>query len=171
VFKKLVSLTGVLICLAGLAITCLAQSENRMTGSPGEKAIDFTLKNLAGKEVSLMNDFAKRKVIILVFSATWCPYCVQEIPALKAVYNKYNYKGVEIIHIDPQESRDRVQRLVDKYKIPYQVLLDEKGEITNQYKILGLPTIIYLDQKRNIKWRSSGGEQDYDGRLQELGIK
>ncbi|MDD5132554.1 MAG: redoxin domain-containing protein, partial [bacterium] len=65
----------------------------------------------------------------------------------------------------------RVQRLADKYKINYQVLLDENGAVTKQYKILGLPTIIFLDQKRNIKWRSSGGEQDYDGRLKELGIK
>ncbi|MDD5259119.1 MAG: TlpA family protein disulfide reductase [bacterium] len=186
--KKLVLVAIILNCLAGIVLTCMAgeidelelsksagnsnsQRQVQPAGSPGGQAIDFTLKNLAGNEVSLMKDFAKKKVIILVFSATWCSYCVQEIPALKALYNKYNYKGLEIIHIDPKESRDRVQKLVDKYKIPYPVLLDEKGEITGQYKILGIPTIIYLDQKRNIKWRSSGGEQDYEGRLQELGIK
>ncbi len=169
--KKIISIIGVFVFIAGFALPCMAQSANKPAGTPGGQAIDFTLKNLAGKEINLMKDFAKKKVIILVFSATWCPYCVQEIPALKAIYNKYNFKGVEIIHIDPQESRDRVQRLVDKYKIPYPVLLDEKGEITGKYKILGLPTIIYLDQKRNIKWRSSGGEQDYEGRLKELGIK
>lgn len=169
--KKLVSIIGVFVFIGSFALTCMAQSPTQPAGSPGGQAIDFTLKNLAGKEVNLLKDFAKKKVIILVFSATWCPYCVQEIPALKNIYSKYNYKGVEIIHIDPQESRDRVQSLADKYKIPYPVLLDENGEVIKQYKILGLPTIIYLDQKRNIKWRSSGGEQDYDGRLQELGIK
>ncbi len=169
--KKVVSVIGAFVFVAGFALACMAQSPLPPAGSPGGQAIDFTLKNLAGKEVNLMKDFTKKKVIILVFSATWCPYCVQEIPALKTIYNKYNYKGVEIIHIDPKESRDRVQRLVDKYKIPYQVLLDEKGEITGKYKVLGLPTIIYLDQKRNIKWRTSGGEQDYEGRLRELGIK
>jgi peroxiredoxin len=157
--------------MAGFALTGSSEDINRSAGSPGGKAIDFTLKNLAGKDINLMKDFTKRKVIILIFSATWCPYCVQEIPALKAVYNKYNYKGVEIIHVDPQESRERVQGLVDKYKIPYPVLLDEKGEVTKQYKILGFPTIIFLDQNRVIKWRSSGGEQDYDGRLKELGIR
>lgn len=170
-FKKVVSIIGVFVFVAGFALTCMAQSTAQPAGSPGGSVIDFTLKNLAGKEVNLIKDFAKKKVIILVFSATWCPYCVQEIPVLKAVYNKYNYKGVEIIHIDPQESRERVQRLVDKYKIPYPVLLDENGEIVKQYNILGLPTVIFLDQKRNIKWRSAGGEQDYAGRLQELGIK
>ncbi len=137
--RKLFSIISVFVFTAGFALTCMAQSSTQPAGSPGGQAIDFTLKNLAGKDVNLMKDFAKKKVIILVFSATWCPYCVQEIPALKAIYNKYNYKGVEIIHVDPQETRDRVQRLVDKYKIPYPVLLDEKGEITGQYKILGLP--------------------------------
>jgi len=169
--KKLITMISVFVFMAGFTLTCMAESASQPTGAPGGQAIDFTLKNLAGKEVNLFKDFAKKKVIILVFSATWCPYCVQEIPALKNIYNKYNYKGVEIIHVDPQESRDRVQRLADKYKINYQVLLDENGAVTKQYKILGLPTIIFLDQKRNIKWRSSGGEQDYDGRLKELGIK
>lgn len=169
--KKVIFVIGVLVFIAGFTLAGSAKEATRPAGSPGGKAIDFTLKNLAGKDINLMKDFTKRKVIILVFSATWCSYCVQEIPALKAVYNKYNYKGVEIIHIDPQESRERIQGLVDKYKIPYTVLLDSQGEVTKQYKVLGIPTIIFLDQNRVIKWRSSGGEQDYDGRLKELGIK
>lgn len=169
--KKLVIIAAMVLLAISVSLTGRAEDISRPAGSPGGKAIDFTLKNLAGKDINLIKDFAKRKVIILIFSATWCPYCVQEIPALKAIYNKYNYKGVEIIHVDPQESRERVQGLVDKFKIPYPVLLDEKGEVTKQYKVLGLPTIIFLDQKRVIKWRSSGGEQDYDGRLKELGIK
>lgn len=169
--KKLVIIAAIIVLATSVSLTGRAEDINCPAGSPGVKAIDFTLKNLAGKDINLMKDFAKRKVIILVFSATWCPYCVQEIPTLKVVYEKYNYKGVEIIHVDPQESRERVQSLVDKYKIPYPVLLDEKGEVTKQYKVLGIPTIIFLDQNRVIKWRSSGGEQDYDGRLKELGIK
>ncbi|MBI5555235.1 MAG: TlpA family protein disulfide reductase [Elusimicrobia bacterium] len=169
--KKIVIIAAIVVLAASVLLTGSAKDINQAPGSPGEKAIDFTLKNLAGKDINLMKDFTKRKVIILVFSATWCPYCVQEIPALKAVYDKYNYKGVEIIHVDPQESRERVQWLVDKYKIPYPVLLDENGQVIKQYKVPGLPTIIFLDQKRVIKWRFSGGEQDYDSRLKELGIK
>lgn len=168
-FTKLVVISVLMtLCLSGLSSL---QAAEPVPGSAGSKALDFTLKGLSGKDVTFFKDFAKNKAIILVFSTTWCPYCIQEIPALKAVYSKYKNKGVEIVFVDPQETKERVQALVDKYKITYPTLLDEKGEVARSFRVMGVPTIMFLDSNRVIKWRSSGGEIDYEGRLKELGIK
>lgn len=140
-------------------------------GTPGSKAIGFVLKNLNDKEVDLLKDYADKKAVIVVFGTTWCHYCLAEIPALKDTYEKYKDKGVTIVQVDPQEPKERVQGMVTKNKIPYTVLLDEDGAVARQYKIMGVPTILFLDRDKIIKWRSSGGEQDYKGRLLELGIK
>lgn len=170
--KKIVYILLVASFILSLILTiCAAQEIHRIPGTPGDEATAFTLPDLNGKEVNLLKDFAKSKAIILVFSTTWCHFCVQEIPTLKAVYKKYKNKGVSIISVDPQEPKERVQALVNKYKIPYTVLLDVNGEVTKKYKVMGVPTILFLDQGRIIKWRSAGGEQDYDARLKELGIQ
>lgn len=137
----------------------------------GQKAIDFTLRDLKGKEVNLFKDFANKKVIILVFSTTWCPYCISEIPNLKNVYKNYKNRGLEVIHIDVSETPDRVSSFVDKYKIPYRVLLDEKGKVAQIYKVVGVPTTFILDKNKIIHTRHSGGGQDYDTKVRELGIK
>lgn len=168
-FMKFMMISSILIfCMSGFV---RVQAAEPIPGSAGSKALDFTLNDLNGKAVNFFKDFAKKKALILVFSATWCPYCIQEIPTLKSVYAKYKDKGVEIVFVDPQETKERVQAIVDKYKIPYVVLLDEKGEVARSYRVMGVPTIVFLDTNYIIKWRSSGGEIDYDGRLKELGIK
>jgi len=172
--KKLISVILAATLLLTMAVTLVAQEKTevlRPNGTPGGKAPEFKLKDLAGVDVSMPQDFTKKKVVILVFSTTWCHYCLEEIPALKAAYDKYKGKGVEVIAVDPQESKERVQELVAKNNITYPVLLDEKGDVARLYKIMGVPTIIFLDQARVIKWRSSGGQQDYDSRLQEMGIR
>jgi peroxiredoxin len=168
-FLLVLTLLPVLVFAAEPVATNTAASVP--VGTPGSKAVDFNLKDLAGRNVDLLKDYAGKKAVIVVFGTTWCHYCLAEIPNLKAVYEKYKDKGVAIVQVDPQEPKERVQGMVNKYKIPYTVLLDEDGAIARQYRIMGVPTILFLDHNQVIKWRSSGGEQDYNGRLMELGIK
>ena len=54
---------------------------NPKTGSQ-EKAPDFSLKDLQGKTFTLSEN---KGPVLLVFGATWCPYCREEIPHLKAI--------------------------------------------------------------------------------------
>ena len=51
------------------------------------KAFDFTVYNQEGEQVNLSDFFGKP--IILNFWATWCPYCVQEMPVFEEYFNKY----------------------------------------------------------------------------------
>ena len=47
----------------------------------GQKAAPFKLLMVDGKELEL-ESFAKDKVALLVFGATWCPSCRHEAPIL-----------------------------------------------------------------------------------------
>ena len=53
----------------------------------GQKASPFKLLTVDGKEIEL-GSFAKDKVTLLVFGATWCPSCRHEIPILKEYYSE-----------------------------------------------------------------------------------
>ena len=55
--------------------------------SLNKKAIEFTLPDLKGNNVSL-SDY-KGKVVLLNFFTTWCPNCRRERPYLEKLYRKF----------------------------------------------------------------------------------
>src|SRR3990172_6837961 len=88
-----------------------------VTDALAYRAPDFTLRDLRGRKFRLSENNGKS--ILLVFGATWCPYCVEEIPRLKAIHKKYGGKGVIVVYIDFEESRDKVARFAEKHQLPY----------------------------------------------------
>ncbi len=117
-----------------------------------EKAPDFVLEDLQGKKVKL-SDY-KGKVVLLVFSTTWCSYCREEIPSLKKIYSQYKGKGLDILNIDIQESQKKASSFAAKHKLPYPVLLDKDGEIAAAYNVRGVPTQVLIDKNGTILCRA-----------------
>ncbi|HEY5498553.1 MAG TPA: TlpA disulfide reductase family protein [Syntrophales bacterium] len=107
-----------------------------------ERAPRFSIRDVNGRIFS-MNDYGK-KTVLLIFSTTWCPSCRTEIPHFKQIYQSYNHRGLEMVNIDIQESRDKVARFAAKYQLPYRVLLDEKGDVASAYGIMGVPAMILI---------------------------
>ena len=128
---------------------------NRGMGNAGEtlvdRAPDFTLKDLQGRNFKLSE--SRGKPVLLVFGATWCPYCVQEIPRLKEMFAKYTPLGVAIVNIDIQESQAKVARFADKHKLPYRVLLDETAAVAKNYGVRGVPNFTLLDKEGQVACR------------------
>ena len=122
---------------------------NRGIGNTGEtvadRAPDFTLKDLQGRNFKLSEN--RGKPVLLIFAATWCPYCVEEIPHLKDLYARYTPQGVAIINVDIQESKAKVARFADKYKLPYRVLLDETAAVAKNYGVQGVPNFTLVDKE------------------------
>jgi len=115
-----------------------APSASRLLGA---QAPNFVLPNLAGEKVELAS-LTGKKPTLLVFWATWCPTCKEEIPILNEWSQKF--PDLTILGIDVQESRERVQAFAQKQKIQYPILLDEEGEVAQQYGLVGIPAAILL---------------------------
>ena len=107
----------------------------------GSQATNFVLPNLAGEEVGLAN-LASQKPTLLVFWATWCPTCVEEIPVLKSWSEKY--PELQILAINVEEPAARVQAFAKKYKIHYSILLDQEGDVAHEYGLVGIPAAVLL---------------------------
>lgn len=126
------------------------------------EAPPIELPDLQGETVTL-EEVLKDKYALLVFWATWCPYCEKEIPALNEMHRDYS-DSLEILAIDYQESKDKVQSYAEEQGMKYRILLDEEGKVFQRYGITGTPTLMLVRQNGTICWRG----QTPDGAEEKL---
>lgn len=118
------------------------------------KAIDFKLKDLQGKEVSL-SDF-KGKKVFLNFWATWCPPCRQEMPEMEAYYQKIKDSDVVILAVNLGENKSTVEKFIKDNKYNFPVLLDTDNEAAIDYRIVSIPTSFFIDETGTIIFKHIG---------------
>ncbi|HLA29229.1 MAG TPA: TlpA disulfide reductase family protein [Syntrophales bacterium] len=142
----------VALCLPFVSLDLLA-SRDAMAAKDvrDEKAPDFVLKDLQGRKFRLSENIGKP--VLLIFGATWCPFCRDEIPRLKDIYANYGKRGLVMLNIDIQESKEKVSRFASSYKLPYRVLLDEEADVAESYGVRGVPTMVLIDKKGMIVCR------------------
>jgi len=115
----------------------------------GKMAPSFTLKNDKGETYSLA-DF-QGKVVYLDFWASWCAPCRQEVPALRALYEKYkNDDRIVIIGIAVHDGYTRWQKALEEDKPEWLQLYDPDGVVARAYEANAIPKYILIDKNGNI---------------------
>lgn len=145
----LVAILG-LITVLFTSVTSCTESKKPETGKSiaGAAAPDFSLKDLTGRNFTLSAQ--RGKPVLLIFIATWCPTCRSEMSHYKSIHEKYSQQGLEVVNIDIQESKGRVSQFAEKHKVPYKMLLDEKGNVAESYGIVGIPAMVLIDKDGKI---------------------
>ncbi|MGH4139511.1 TlpA family protein disulfide reductase [Clostridium sp.] len=118
-------------------------------------ALDFKLKDLDGKEVSL-SDF-KGKKVFLNFWASWCPPCKGEMPDIEKLYIETKDTDLVILAVNLGENNSTAKSFMEKNKYNFTVLLDSDQSIASQYNIGGIPTTFFIDKEGNIVNSTEGG--------------
>ena len=113
------------------------------------KFIDFELPSISTYNIKL-SDLVGKKLILLNFWTTWCPYCKQEIPRLITLANKYKDKNLEIIGINIREPEKMVKKFAENKQINYTIVLDTAAVVAKKYNIKGIPTNFIINKEGNI---------------------
>ena len=100
---------------------------------------NLELTALDGSKVNL-HDY-KGQRIILNFWATWCQYCVIEMPLLDALDQK---EDVVVLAISVGEDAATVQKYIDDNGYGFDVFLDEEGTLASLFGVTGFPTSMFL---------------------------
>jgi peroxiredoxin len=146
-----------LFIMLGCESSQVQEEQAPVSGAETQLAADFTLKSLEGEEFKL-SSFRGKNPVYLVFWATWCPYCVKEIPRLKELYAKLAPKGLKIlaINIGYNDPLLRVQSFQKKYELPYPILYDNNAMVSRQYGVIGVPFSVLVDRSGKVVYRSNG---------------
>ncbi len=125
------------------------EGKNRTGGGERESiAPDFAIKNLQGQDIRLSQ--YRGRVVLLLFTTTWCGYCRAETPYLKDLHTRYGPQGLVILNVDIQESRDKVAAFARRNDLPYETLLDSEGDVMQQYGVRGVPFKVLIDRAGQI---------------------
>jgi peroxiredoxin len=165
------SLAGLLLLLVLVAACESGSAPNPPAGiglQEGQLAPDFTLKTLTGEEVTL-SSYRGKNPVYLVFWATWCPYCVKEIPQLKELYSKFAPKGLKIIaiNIGLNDPMIRVQAFQKQFALPYTIVYDANTVISRQYGVIGVPFGVLVDRNGKVRSRSSMIPENFEALLEK----
>jgi len=156
-----------ILCMGGFFLLPQCGKEKE---SPAGLAPDFTLKTLAGQEITLSR--LKGKVVLLDFWATWCGPCRESIPHLIQLYSHYRENGFELVGMDVDKGDvETVRKFVKSMDIPYPIVV-APDDVVKSYRVNSIPATILIDKEGNIRERITGFNstiaQELTGKVADL---
>ena len=144
----------ILITATGLAILGLPDGGGAESESISKEAVDFTLNDLSGKQVSLQD--YEGKVVVLNFWATWCSPCRREMPGLEKLYQKYKDKDFQLLGIVVVSSEKDISDQVKSIGVSYPILLGDKKLISDYGSFNMIPNSFIIGRDGKILKQLSG---------------
>ncbi len=135
----------------------------------------FTAETLNGKKISLKSKKYKGQIILIDFWATWCLPCLETMPELERIQQKYKKgRNVTVLGISLDsgaEARQKIQKVIQEKKISYPVWQDtKKPSAFETFKFKSVPTLFLIDQKRQIvaQWVGKADHGAIEKKIQVL---
>jgi len=97
------------------------------------------------------NDF-KNSVYLIDFWATWCAPCIESIPHLNELVDKYKNKNIKFISITYEPEKLASQFLKER-PMKSDVGLDEEFKIFRSYNAWAIPNVVMINSKGKIAGR------------------
>jgi thiol-disulfide isomerase/thioredoxin len=102
----------------------------------------------------------KSNYTVVVFGASWCPKCKEELPEIARQYAKWKAQGVEAVFVSLDEDKAQFKSFITDF--PFISLCDYKkwaSPIVKDYYVFGTPTMFLLNNKREILLRPNSVKQ------------
>lgn len=80
---------------------------------------------------------------VINFWGSWCPPCVQEMPALQAVHHELGSK-VRFVGIDEEDTRGAALRFLHHVGVTYPSGFDGNGAVADAFDLEGTPTTYFV---------------------------
>jgi len=137
------------------------------TAAEGPAAPDFALPSTAGTNFRLSE--YRGEVVALVFWASWCGDCRQELERFERLRRTYGSVGLTVLGVNLDTEPGRATALAGAAGIGYPVLIDEGQDVSRDYRADDLPLIVLIDRNGAIRARHQAlDEREERGLLVDL---
>lgn len=127
----------------------------------GKAAPDVVLTKSDGTSGGVISSRQGKKAI-LIFWATWCSPCYEELGVLNDRLVSIEQKGIRIILVDAGESKESVKDYFNRRQMKLASFVDEDNFLQGLYHIVGVPTVIFIDEKGVIRSVTHQFPSDYE---------
>ncbi|MEM7281904.1 MAG: TlpA disulfide reductase family protein [Pseudomonadota bacterium] len=144
-FLKIKLLTAIALVFFVPSLATYAQDD-----LVGQQAPSWTLTDLSGEVRHFPEDFEGKATVIL-FWATWCPYCAAVMPYLEEIRTEYEDQGVQVLALNFKEDGDPKAHIADK-GFGFQVFL-EADEVARDWGIRFSPGLLVVDASGKVTYQ------------------
>ena len=100
------------------------------------------------------------KFTVVVFGASWCPKCKEELPEIAKLHDKWKSKGVEVLFVALEDNKNTFVEFAKAFPfLSYSDLKKWESKIVKEYYVFSTPTLFLLDNKREIILRPNSVKQ------------
>lgn len=125
------------------------QHEKGRSDSINSSFVDFELTDRNGNIKKISDYVGQSDYLFIDFWASWCGPCIADIPHVKATYEKYKDRGLNVIAISLDTNRERWKNALNRIDAPWPQLLIAEGkenDIREAYHFQGIPYALLLDR-------------------------
>lgn len=122
----------------------------------------FTLNSIEGNNISLSD--MKGKYLFVDIWATWCRPCLQQLPAMKELEEKYHGQNIEFVSISVDKDADKekwAKMVQDKGMSGIQLFAGKQTTFNSDYKISTIPKFLIIGKEGEIINENPPRPMDY----------
>lgn len=101
-----------------------------------------------------INDY-KGKVVLVSFWASWCGPCIEEMPSLVKLKEKYKDK-FEILAVNVREDVNTIKKFTEIMNINFPLLQDLDSQVTKDWKVYVYPSNYIIDKTGKARYAATG---------------
>lgn len=140
-------------CGADLSDAIRLRAQGIINLQVGKTPPNFNIPKWDGGTLDLYETTAKNKYTLIMFWASWCHKCEQEMPNIGPLYAKYGYKGFEVVGVSLDQVRTTWEKAISDNGMTWpnvSQLEAWNSPVVVDYKITATPTYFLLDQEGKI---------------------
>lgn len=138
---------------------------------PGNTFLDVNGFDSAQKQQSLAQQISQHNVTLLVFWEPSCKHCMESMPELLRLYNKYKSKGFSIFAANLSDEETEWKKIISDNHLEWTNVMMQRDPNTKDaaasYFVIYTPTLVLFNKEGKIVRRFIG-TSELDAELQNL---